>query len=73
MQSTINKIPMQQQQKLPVAVVLNPEYARQYEPMPPSMEWFYAHCKAVIYICSYSGLTMLAASVKATHGTGCRP
>lgn len=60
-QSKINKMPMLHQQKLPF---LNAEYAGQYEHMLPSMEWFYAHCKAVTYVCAYSALTMLPGSVK---------
>lgn len=61
---------MLHQQKLPF---LNAEYTGQYEHMLPSMEWFYAHCKAVTYVCAYSALTMLPGSVKTMYGKGCRP
>lgn len=47
----------------------------QYKYLLLSMEWFYAHCKAVTYVCAYSALAMSPGSVKshvwetAGHGT----
>lgn len=61
------------QHQLPDAVCLRVGDTGQYKYALLSSEWFYAHCKAVIYVCAYSALAMSPGSVKAMYGKHCRP